>query len=216
MVGVIAFTLLFAVILVERYRIRRAEDDVTALRRTLQNGRSERPVKRPIIIFGLVATLVAASVVTAAAHAEDLFTGVVTGVEQNDAGELVSFSIVDNEGEVHEFEVSGDTEYGLENQAGDRWVARQKDEPVAAAERMRDQQRRFVPITVHGEDRLASSVVVSESGRLETNLGFLFAIYMVTWAAFFAYIFVMSGRQRDLNRQIEQLKELAERRTGDS
>ena len=34
--GVVAFTLVFAVILVERYRIRRAEDDVTALRRTLQ------------------------------------------------------------------------------------------------------------------------------------------------------------------------------------
>ena len=38
LVGVIAFTLLFAVILVERYRIRRAEDDVTALRRTLQTA----------------------------------------------------------------------------------------------------------------------------------------------------------------------------------
>ena len=36
MVGVVAFTLLFAVILVERYRIRRAEDDVTALRRNMQ------------------------------------------------------------------------------------------------------------------------------------------------------------------------------------
>ena len=38
LVGVIAFTLLFAVILVERYRIRRAEDEVTALRRTLQTA----------------------------------------------------------------------------------------------------------------------------------------------------------------------------------
>lgn len=36
MVGVVAFTLLFAVILVERYRIRRAEDEVTALRRNMQ------------------------------------------------------------------------------------------------------------------------------------------------------------------------------------
>ena len=38
LVGVIAFTLLFVVILVERYRIRRAEDDVTTLRRTLQTA----------------------------------------------------------------------------------------------------------------------------------------------------------------------------------
>ena len=36
MVGVVAFTLLFAVILVERYRIRRAEDEVTELRRNIQ------------------------------------------------------------------------------------------------------------------------------------------------------------------------------------
>ena len=38
LVGVVAFTLLFVVILVERYRIRRAEDEVTALRRTLQTA----------------------------------------------------------------------------------------------------------------------------------------------------------------------------------
>ena len=173
-------------------------------------------MRHPIIVLGLVATLLAANVVTAAAHTEDLFTGVVTEIERNDAGELVSFSIVDNIGEIHEFQVSGDTEYGLENQAGDRWVATHKDQPAVAAERLLDQQIRFVPVTVHGEDGLAGSVVVSESGRLETNLGFLFAIYMVTWAAFFAYIFVMSGRQRDLNRQIEQLRELAERSNGDT
>ena len=164
----------------------------------------------------LVATLVAAGAVTAAAQPADLVSGVITAVDQNDAGELLTFSIVDNQGVVHQFEVSGNTEYGLENQAGDRWTASHADEPVAAAERMRDQQRRFVPVTVRTEGGLARSVVVSESGRLETNLGFLFAIYMVTWAAFFAYVFVMSRRQRDLHRQIEQLKGLAGRSDGDS
>jgi CcmD family protein len=173
-------------------------------------------MRRLVILMGFVATLVAANVVSVAAQDGELFSGVITGVEQNDAGELVSFSIVDNHGEAHEFSVSDDTEYGLENQAGDRWVALHVNEPVAAAERILDQQRRFVPVTVSVEGELAMSVVVTESGRLETNLGFLFAIYMVTWAAFFAYVFVMSGRQRDLSRQIEQLKELAGHRSGDS
>ena len=56
---------------------------------------------------------------------------------------------------------------------------------------------------------------VSEDG--DTNLGYLFAIYMVTWAAFFGYVFVISRRQRILTREIEYLKRLLnaqdERRT---
>lgn len=171
-------------------------------------------MRRPVICLALVATLVATGAVTAAAQSAGLVSGVITSVEQNDVGELKSFSIVDNEGGVHQFGVSGSTEFGLENQAGDRWTATHADDPVEAAERMREQQRRFVPVTVRIEGGIASSVVVSESGRLETNLGFLFAIYMVTWAAFFVYVFVMSRRQRDLHRQIEQLKELAGRSNG--
>ena len=173
-------------------------------------------MRRSIVVLMLVGGLAVASIATVAAQSANLVSGVVTGVEQNDAGELVSFSVVDNEGESHSFQVSTDTEYGLENQAGDRWTATHADAPVAAAERMRDQQHRFAPVTVRGEGGLAQSVVVTESGRLETNLGFLFAIYMVTWAAFFAYVFVMSRRQQDLQRQIGQLKELAGPGNGDA
>ncbi len=173
-------------------------------------------MRRPVICLALVATLIAAGAVTVAAHADDLVTGVITAFERDEAGGLVSFSIMDNIGTVHQVGVSDETEYGLENLAGDRWVAVHKDDPIAAAERIRDHQLRFVPVTVHNQGGIASSVVVSESGRLETNLGFLFAIYMVTWAAFFAYVFVMSRRQRDLHRQIEQLKELAGRSNGDT
>ena len=173
-------------------------------------------MRRPVICLALVATLVAAGAVTAAAQSTSLISGVITAVEQDDAGELVSFSIVDNEGGVHQFGVSGNTEYGLENQAGDRWTATHEDGPVEAAQRLRDQQSRFIPVTVRGEGGLARTVVVTESGRLETNLGFLFAIYMVTWAAFFAYVFIVARRQRDLHRQIEQLKELAGRSNGDT
>ena len=45
-----------------------------------------------------------------------------------------------------------------------------------------------------------------------TNLGYLFAIYIITWAGFFAYIFLVSRRQRDLEREIRQLKQLVEQK----
>lgn len=46
----------------------------------------------------------------------------------------------------------------------------------------------------------------------EANLPFLFAVFFITWAAFFAYVFIMSRRQRELRREIEELRQaLAER-----
>lgn len=42
----------------------------------------------------------------------------------------------------------------------------------------------------------------------EANLPFLFAVFFITWAAFFGYIFVMSRRQREMQREIEALKRL--------
>ncbi len=46
----------------------------------------------------------------------------------------------------------------------------------------------------------------------ESELPWLFAVFFVTWAAFFAYIFMMSRRQRDMQRELETLKRaLAER-----
>ena len=38
------------------------------------------------------------------------------------------------------------------------------------------------------------------------NLGYLFAVYMVTWAAFFVYVFMMSRRQRAMRDEIEALR----------
>ncbi|MBI4306409.1 MAG: CcmD family protein [Chloroflexi bacterium] len=45
-----------------------------------------------------------------------------------------------------------------------------------------------------------------------TNLGYLFAIYAITWAGFFAYIFLISRRQRELEREIKQLRQMLEDR----
>ena len=46
----------------------------------------------------------------------------------------------------------------------------------------------------------------------EANLPFLFAVYIITWAAFFAYAFYVSRRQREMQREIEALKRALEDR----
>ena len=40
----------------------------------------------------------------------------------------------------------------------------------------------------------------------EANLPFLFAVYIITWGAFFGYVFYLSRRQRDMQSEIEALK----------
>ena len=57
------------------------------------------------------------------------------------------------------------------------------------------------PVTLDGD------IVAEEHGDdPESNLPFLFAVFFITWAAFFAYVFVMSRRQREMRREIEVLK----------
>ena len=48
----------------------------------------------------------------------------------------------------------------------------------------------------------------------EANLPFLFAVYIVTWAAFFAYVFYVSRRQREMQREIDALNRALEERDG--
>ena len=46
----------------------------------------------------------------------------------------------------------------------------------------------------------------------EANLPYLFAVYIITWAAFFAYVFYVSRRQRELRNEIQDLKRALEER----
>jgi CcmD family protein len=50
----------------------------------------------------------------------------------------------------------------------------------------------------------------------EANLPFLFAVYIVTWAAFFAYVFFMGRRQREMQSDIEALKRALTEKEGAS
>lgn len=54
----------------------------------------------------------------------------------------------------------------------------------------------------------APQVVGQDNTNTETNLDFLFAIYIITWAGFFTYIFIVSRRQRTMEREIEEIKRL--------
>ena len=49
-------------------------------------------------------------------------------------------------------------------------------------------------------------------GSPEANLPYLFAVYIITWAAFFGYVFYVSRRQREMQGEIEALKHALEER----
>jgi CcmD family protein len=40
------------------------------------------------------------------------------------------------------------------------------------------------------------------------NTGYLFAAFVIAWLLFFGYLFLLSGRQKKLQREIDSLKEL--------
>lgn len=45
------------------------------------------------------------------------------------------------------------------------------------------------------------------AGAPKTFLPYVFAVYTVTWAAFFGYAFYMARRQRELRREIDELRQ---------
>lgn len=51
-----------------------------------------------------------------------------------------------------------------------------------------------------------ASGVAQQNLRGQSELPWLFAVFVITWAAFFAYIFIISRRQREMRNEIEALK----------
>ncbi len=59
-----------------------------------------------------------------------------------------------------------------------------------------------------------ASGMAQQNLRGESELPWLFAVYIITWAAFFGYIFMISRRQREMRKEIDMLKRaLADRET---
>ena len=50
----------------------------------------------------------------------------------------------------------------------------------------------------------------SEDSGGQTNLGYLFAVYIVVWAVFFGYVGFMTRRQKEIRREINSLKSTLE------
>ncbi len=59
-----------------------------------------------------------------------------------------------------------------------------------------------------GQPELASEIAAQENTNTDSNLDFLFAIYIVTWAGFFVYVFIVSRRQQTMEREIGALRQL--------
>ena len=149
------------------------------------------------------------------AQSTPLVNGIIVGIETNDNDQLITFVVSDSTGTLTTFKVSDSTKYGLENQAGARWVTSPKAGSEDATRRLSAHQERFVPITVSyteaTEDSgqitgIATSVVDREQGKLETNLGYIFAVFAITWILFFAYIFYMGRKQKVVQYEITQIK----------
>ena len=170
-------------------------------------------MKRLFSLTSAVAIAVTLTLIFSAsilAQSSSITTGVVTSVETGDGGGLTAFSIVSGDGKVQQFTVSSanpNTEYGLENRVGDRWVSDQNSNPQEAADRLRDQQRRLAQISVQSDDGgVAISVVQAESTDIDTNLGYLLAVVAIAWIAIMAYVLYLGVRQRTIATGIVSLQ----------
>ena len=172
----------------------------------MSNAVTRTGVLRIVIALTIALTISVANSQTTSAQDRSILSGIVVGVETDENGNLTQFALSDSSGKVTTFRLTAATKYGLENQAGDRWVSSQSEEPAEAARRLRDHRERFAPITVSSENGIASSVVEREEGKLETNLEYLFAVFAITWALFFAYVLYMGRKQRVLQHEIAKLK----------
>jgi CcmD family protein len=71
----------------------------------------------------------------------------------------------------------------------------------------------LMPASAIAHDQYAvGTAPVTHGSDPEANLPYLYAVYTVTWVAFFAYVFYLSQKQRDMRREVEELRRaLAER-----
>lgn len=73
-----------------------------------------------------------------------------------------------------------------------------------------------LPVDVVSAYDSAEAVVLADEAaqqqRGESELPWLFAVYAITWAAFFGYVFVMARRQTEMRREIDALKRALDER----
>ena len=67
----------------------------------------------------------------------------------------------------------------------------------------------------HTPPVITGAEIPAQQQRGESELPWLFAVYAVTWAAFFGYVFIMSRRQREMQREIDALKRALQAKDAD-
>jgi CcmD family protein len=60
--------------------------------------------------------------------------------------------------------------------------------------------------TLQAEASYSAAPLQQEDLEGESELPWLFAVYIITWGSFFAYVFYMARRRRELQRDIEVLR----------
>ena len=68
-----------------------------------------------------------------------------------------------------------------------------------------------VPSAPNAEGRV-SAEQHEDNGDGDSELPWLFAVFFITWAAFFGYVLFMSRRQREMRREIDALRRALEER----
>ena len=74
------------------------------------------------------------------------------------------------------------------------------------------QASHYGPAALSGAAAPQEQTQTSGDSNPDPNLGFLFGVYIVTWAGFFGYTFMMSRRQREMRREIAALRAVVESR----
>ena len=64
----------------------------------------------------------------------------------------------------------------------------------------------FLAYPVHSLMAASLEATPSEGQDPEANLKFLFAVFFLTWIAFFAYVFFLSKRLKEMTRELQSLK----------
>ncbi len=64
----------------------------------------------------------------------------------------------------------------------------------------------FLAYPVHSLMTASLEASPSEGQDPEANLKFLFAVFFLTWIAFFAYVFFLSKRLKEMTRELQSLR----------
>ena len=127
----------------------------------------------------------------------DLVSGVINAISVDEDGQLEGILLMTSDGQFLNIDIkSGEnpTEFGLDNIAGERWTGNQNDDSKEVVLKLKDHQKRFVPITILHNEGLAKEIVDMEKRDVSSNLNFLFACFTVAWVAFFGYLIIINGR----------------------